>query len=58
MAKKIKPEQLSYEVGNILTEYSSEVAKAASRAAKEVGEKTADDLKQTSPKRTGKYAKS
>ena len=44
-------------ITNILNDYSKEIQKGCSEVAVDVAKKGADTLKQTSPKRTGKYRK-
>lgn len=44
-------------VGDILAEYSVDVSKAAETAITEVAKEATKKLKQSAPRRTGKYAK-
>lgn len=44
-------------VGDILAEYSADVSKAAETAITAVAKEAAKKLKQSAPRRTGKYAK-
>lgn len=54
---EIKPGQLSEVISTQYNDYAAEVMKKLSALAEEVGKDTVKRLKQTSPKRTGKYAK-
>lgn len=45
------------DIKDILNEYSVEVQESIVKVAENVAKKGADKLKQTSPKRTGKYSK-
>lgn len=45
------------DIQDILEEYSEDIQEAINESAKEVAEKGANKLKQTSPKKSGKYAK-
>lgn len=47
---------IEQDLRKILDEYSAEVSKAAGEAIKEVATESVKKLKQTSPKREGKYA--
>lgn len=49
---------LANEIAKALSEYSQELENEVDEIAKEVAEEAVDTLKQTSPKRYGKYAKS
>lgn len=55
---KIGIDELSQSVEKILSEYTDEVKKEADLIAKETATKTAEELKVTSPKNKGKYARS
>lgn len=54
---KIGIDELSNSVEKILSEYTDEVKKEADLIAKETATKTAEELKVTSPKNKGKYAR-
>ena len=45
------------DISKILTKYTEEVSDSIKEEAIDLGKKGADKLKQTSPKRTGKYGK-
>ena len=49
---------LSDEIAKALSEYSDEIAEEVDQAAEEVITETVEELRATSPKRKGKYAKS
>lgn len=53
--KTVKSNQLEGIIDSILGAYSKEVKNTIIESAKEVGEEGKNKLKQTSPKRTGKY---
>lgn len=48
---------LQKEVNSILTQYGDDVVEIASETLEEVAKEATQKLKQTSPKRTGKYAR-
>lgn len=48
---------LSNEIAKILSEYSSEVEQGLEKAKQDVARKGAEELRKTSPKKTGEYAK-
>ena len=50
--------ELADEVANIFADYGDEVIQAVNGAAEEVAKACAEDLKRTSPKRSGGYRKS
>ena len=54
----IKADALSDEIAKLLSEYETEIVKNADACGKVVANAAAKELRQTSPKRTGKYAKS
>ena len=54
----IKADALSDEIAKLLSEYETEIVKNADACGKAVANAAAKQLRQTSPKRTGKYAKS
>jgi len=58
MAQKVSIDGLADEIARQLYEYTSEVKEQVSEAVEETAEEAKVELKVTSPKRTGKYAKS
>ena len=54
----IKADALSDEIAKMLSEYEAEIVKNTDACGKVVANAAAKELRQTSPKRTGKYAKS
>lgn len=50
--------QLADEIARIFADYGAEVVQAVNGAAEEVAKACAEDLKQTSPKRSGGYRRS
>lgn len=57
MARKIPLQQMEIEIVKALEEYSQEVADGIKREVKEVAADTVKTLKNTSPRKTGEYAK-
>lgn len=55
---KIKIDQLAGEIAKGLADYSQDVVEKVNISSERVGKAAVKQLKQTSPKRTGKYAKS
>lgn len=55
--KKIAAEDIELLIGDYLNEYSEEVKEKVKKIADEVSKETVEELKTTSPKKTGKYAK-
>ena len=55
---KIKIDQLAAEIAKGLAEYSQDVVEKVNVSSEKVGKAAVKKLKQTSPKKTGKYAKS
>lgn len=53
-----KQNQLAVQMREILDDYSTEVVRATNAAEQKVAKEAASKLRNTSPKRTGKYAKS
>ena len=51
-------ERMEDEIAKMLTEYEAAIVKNVDASGKAVADKGAKQLRQTSPKRTGKYAKS
>lgn len=54
----IKIDQLAAEIARGLADYSQEVVEKVNVSSEKVGKAAVKQLKQTSPKKTGKYAKS
>ena len=54
----IKADALSDEIAKLLSEYETEIVKNADACGKVVANAAAKEMRQTSPKRIGKYAKS
>jgi hypothetical protein len=55
---KISVDQLAAEIAKGLAEYSQDVVEKVNESSEKVGKAAVKRLKQTSPKKTGKYAKS
>jgi hypothetical protein len=55
---KISVDQLAAEIAKELSKYSQEVVEKVNVSSEKVGKAAVKKLKQTSPKKTGKYAKS
>lgn len=55
---KIKPEQLSKTVEKELDSYVKDTAKTVKEAVQKTADDTVKELKSTSPKKTGRYARS
>lgn len=55
---KISVDQLAAEIAKGLAEFSQDVVEKVNESSKKVGKAAVKKLKQTSPKKTGKYAKS
>jgi len=55
---KISVDQLAAEIAKGLAEYSQDVVEKVNVSSEKVGKAAVKRLKQTSPKRTGQYAKS
>jgi len=55
---KIKIDQLAAEIAKELSKYSQEVVEKVNISSEKVGKAAVKQLRQTSPKKTGKYAKS
>lgn len=54
----IKIDQLAAEIAKELAKYSQEVVEMVNVSSEKVGKEAVKQLRQTSPKKTGKYAKS
>lgn len=57
MSKTIKPENLTQSLKNYLEKYVEDISETVEETSNQIGKEARDELKQTSPKRTGKYAK-
>lgn len=57
MAKSIRPDELSIEIAAALAEYADDAAEALKAECKQVAKETTQELRQTSPQKTGEYAK-
>ncbi len=55
---KISVDQLAAEIARELSKYSQEVVEKVNISSEKVGKAAVKQLRQTSPKKTGKYAKS
>jgi len=55
---KINIDQLAAEIAKGLAEYSQDVVEKVNVSSERIGKEAVKRLKQTSPKKTGKYAKS
>ena len=58
MANSINIDQLAAEIAKGLADYSQDVVEKVNASSEAVGKAAVKRLKQTSPKKTGKYAKS
>lgn len=54
----VSVERMADEIAKMLTEYETAIVKNVDAGGKHVADKGAKQLRQTSPERTGKYAKS
>ena len=57
MSTKISAENLETVIGDYLTEYSQSVKEKINKAADDLSKEAIEELKSTSPKKTGKYAR-
>lgn len=57
MSKTIKPEELQKSIAEYLENYAEDIGEEVEKTSNEIGKEARDELQQTSPKRTGKYAK-
>ena len=57
MSKTIKPEELQKSIAEYLENYAENIGEEVEKTSNEIGKEARDELQQTSPKRTGKYAK-
>ena len=55
---KISVDQLAAEITKDLAEYSQDVVEKVNISSEKIGKEAVKQLRQTSPKKTGKYAKS
>lgn len=57
MSKAIKPETFAKAVKDYLEIYVEDIQEDVEEVSNQIGKEARDELKQTSPKKTGKYAK-
>lgn len=57
MFKTVKPEMFAQAVRNYLEIYIEDIGEAVEETSNQIGKEAKDELKQTSPKKTGSYAK-
>ena len=57
LSTKISAENLETVIGDYLTEYSQSVKEKINKAADDLSKEAIEELKSTSPKKTGKYAR-
>lgn len=57
MSKAIKPEMFAQAVKEYLKIYVEDIGEAVEEISNQIGKEARDELKQTSPKKIGKYAK-
>lgn len=57
MSTKISAENLETVIGDYLTEYSQSVKEKINQAADDLSKEAIEELKSTSPKKSGKYAR-
>ena len=57
MSKTIKPENLTKTLKNYLENYVEDISEVVEETSTQIGKEARDELKQTSPKKTGRYAK-
>ncbi len=57
MSKTIKPEMFAQAVKEYLEIYVEDIGETVEETSTQIGKEARDELKQTSPKKTGKYAK-
>jgi len=57
MYKTVKPETFAKAVKDYLEIYVEDIGEAVEETSPQIGKEARDELKQTSPKRTGDYAK-
>lgn len=57
MSKTIKPESLSEEIMKALEGYADDIAEVVENVSNDIGKEAVKELKTTSPKKRGNYAK-
>ncbi len=57
MSKTIKIDSLAKEITEALENYADDISETVEEVANEVGKEAVDEIKQTSPKKRGNYAK-
>lgn len=57
LSTKVSAENLETVIGDYLTEYSQSVKEKINQAADDLSKEAIEELKSTSPKKTGKYAR-
>lgn len=57
MSKTLEASLLSKEIQKYLTQYKEDISETVETVANKVGKEAVNELKQTSPKKTGSYAK-
>lgn len=57
MAKKVSIDDVGTEIANIIQEYTEDVSKAIEEENKNISDEAVKELRNTSPKKTGEYAK-
>ena len=57
MSKTVKPEMFAQALKNYLEIYVEDIGEAVEETSNNIGEEAKEELKQTSPKRRGDYAK-
>lgn len=57
MSKTVKPEMFAQAVKDYLELYVEDIGEAVEETSNQIGKEARDELKQTSPKRRGNYAK-
>lgn len=57
MSKSIKPEVFAQAVKDYLEIYVEDIGESVEETSNQIGKEAKDELKQTSPKKTGRYAK-
>jgi len=57
MSKAIKIDSLAKEIAKALESYADDISEVVEEVSNEVGKEAVDEIKQTSPKKHGNYAK-
>ena len=57
MSKTVKPEVFAQAVKDYLEIYVEDIGESVEETSNQIGKEAKDELKQTSPKKTGRYAK-